>query len=133
MSTSQKKYKKYFMKMKPFVNVFNTIWTSAAISVIQLCRMTEVCECVLIGFWYCLPPLPSCFLYWDKKVHILYFSSGKHVIFFVISDVDSVLLRMTIVGVLLSFRQLSQEALLDVSSVYEGMCWRGVFAIEVLD
>ncbi|VDI73348.1 NCK-associated protein 1, partial [Mytilus galloprovincialis] len=30
------------------------------------------------------------------------------------SDVDSVLLRMTIIGVLLSFRQLAQEALIDV-------------------
>ena len=33
----------------------------------------------------------------------------------IISDVDSVLLRMTIIGVLLSFRQLAQEALEDVS------------------
>ena len=31
------------------------------------------------------------------------------------SDVDSVLLRMTIIGVLLSFRNLAQEALNDVS------------------
>ena len=32
-----------------------------------------------------------------------------------VSDVDSVLLRMTIIGVLLSFRNLAQEALNDVS------------------
>ena len=31
------------------------------------------------------------------------------------TDVDSVLLRMTIIGVLLSFRNLAQEALNDVS------------------
>lgn len=35
----------------------------------------------------------------------------------VITDVDSVLLRMTIIGVLLSFRQLAQEALIDVSMI----------------
>ena len=35
----------------------------------------------------------------------------------VFSDVDSLLLRMTIVGVLLSFRSLAQEALQAVSMV----------------
>ena len=36
-------------------------------------------------------------------------------LFLCIADVDSVLLRMTIIGVLLSFRNLAQEALNDVS------------------
>lgn len=33
-----------------------------------------------------------------------------------VTDVDSVILRMTIIGVLLSFRSLAQEALNDVST-----------------
>jgi len=37
-----------------------------------------------------------------------------HLNYFTHSDVDNVLQRMTIVGVILSFRQLAQSALVDV-------------------
>lgn len=40
----------------------------------------------------------------------------------VVTDVDSVLLRMTIIGVLLSFRSLAQEALNDVSKNQPSLC-----------
>ena len=39
-----------------------------------------------------------------------------------VSAVDNVLQRMTIVGVLLSFRSLAQEALLDVCLTVGGLC-----------
>lgn len=38
----------------------------------------------------------------------------KNLYFFLVVDVDNVLQRMTIVGVILSFRQLAQAALVDV-------------------
>jgi Membrane-associated apoptosis protein len=37
--------------------------------------------------------------------------------FVIVTDADSVLQRMTIVGVLLAFRSLAQEALMDVSLI----------------
>jgi len=46
-----------------------------------------------------------------------------------VTDVDSVLLRMTIIGVLLSFRSLAQEALNDVRIVIH--CQASHFAIQV--
>lgn len=45
-------------------------------------------------------------------------------LFCVCVAVDSVLKRMTIIGVILSFRSLAQEALRDVRHTQQHCCWR---------